>query len=257
MVACMILAASLVMPVNGETDATIAVAVNGPGVVSLGGVTQYTISVQGGPAAQTNGTYSCKVTMTGFAATNATLINSGASSSTSGVFKFNLSTPQVLGDLTINVFASSTSLDGLTTTYNNDTKSNVRVITPVVFSVTIKNTGNMTVTNIPVYFYVDYSDSNQNPIYVANVTVNALSTKVVTYNWTTTSLSAGSHVLKVEIDPKATFVLFDVGGTVMTTTFYYNQTGYGTTNALLYVALIVLVLVVFLVYRRPMPRKKK
>jgi hypothetical protein len=254
MVICMIAAAAFVMPVQGATDTSIVTTVAGPSVVSLGGVTQYTITVQGGPAAQTNGTYSCKVTMTGFAATNATLINSGASSSNSGVFKFNLSTPQVLGDLTINVFASSTSLDGTTTTYNNDTKSNVKVITPVVFSVTIKNTGNMAVTNIPVYFYVD---SNQDPVYVARVNVSALATKVVTYNWTTTSLSAGSHVLKVEIDPKATFILFERGGTVMTTTFYYNQAGFGTTNAILYVAIIVLIVAVFLVYRRPMPRKKK
>ena len=82
-------------------------------------------------------------------------------------------------------------------------------------------------------------------------------TKTVIYNWTTTSLSAGSHTLKVQIDPNATFVLFDVGGTVMTTTFIYNQSGYGTINALLWVAVIVLAVVAFLVYRRPAPRKKK
>jgi hypothetical protein len=52
-------------------------------------------------------------------------------------------------------------------------------------------------------------------------------------------------------------VLFDVGGTVQTTTFYYNQTGYGTINALLYVSVIVLAFVVFLTYRRKAPRKKK
>jgi hypothetical protein len=252
----MIVAATLVLPVQGATDTTIVATVSGPNVVNLGGVTQYTITVQGGPASETNGTYACKVTMTGFAATNATLINSGSSSSSSGVFKFNLTTPQVLGDLTINVFASSTNLDGTVTTYNNDTKFNVKVIAPVVFSVTIKNTGNMTVTDLPVYFYVDYA-SNKDPIHVASVTVNALSTKVVKYNWTTTSLGAGSHELRVDIDPNGTFVGFEEGGKVMTTTFFYNQAGFGTTNALLYVALIVLIIAVYLVYRRPMPRKKK
>jgi hypothetical protein len=121
-----------------------------------------------------------------------------------------------------------------------------------VFTVNIKNTGNMTVTNIPVYFYVD-----DNQIYVTNVTITALTTKTVSYNWTAPSLAVGSHVLRVQIDPNATFVLFDVGGTVQTTTFYYNQTGYGTINALLYVSIIVLAFVVFLTYRRKAPRKKK
>lgn len=252
MILCMLAASTMVMPVHASTDATISVQVNGPAVVSLGGVTQYTIKVAGGPAGQTNGTYGCQVTMTGYAATNATLINTGSASSQTGVFVFNLTTPQFVGDLTINVFASSTSLDGTLTTYNNDTKMNVKVITPIVFTVNIKNSGNMTVTNIPVYFYVD-----NNQVHVANVTIDPQSSKVVTYNWTTTSLGSGQHELKVQIDPNATFVLFDVGGTVMTTTFYFNQSGYGTTNALLYVAIAVLAFVAFIVYRRPAPRRKK
>jgi hypothetical protein len=249
---CMLVASTVVMPVQAQTDQTIAVLINGPSVVSLGGVTQYTITVGGGPAGTTNGTYGCQVTMTGYAANNATLINTGSASSNTGVFVFNLTTPLILGDLTLNVFASSTSLDGTLTTYNNDTKMDVKVIAPIVFTVNIKNSGNMTVTNIPVFFYVD-----NNQIHVANVTINAQSTMVVSYNWTTTSLGSGSHELKVQIDPNATFVLFDVGGTVRTTTFYFNQSDYGTTNALLYVALIVLVFVVYIMYRRPVPRKKK
>lgn len=250
----MIAASVFVMPVQAAEDPTIQASIEGPSVVSLGGVAQYTISMAGGPAASSNGTYSYRVTMTGFAANNATLIPGSGSSST-GVFKLNLTTPLVLGDLTISLNATSTNPDG-TANWTIKTMT-VKVINPVVFKVNIKNTGNMTVTNIPVYFYVDYSESKKDPIYVTNVTINALSTKVVTYNWTTTSLAAGSHELKVEIDPSGTFVVFDNGSTVQTTTFYYNQANYGTTNALLYVALIVLVFVVFLVYRRPMPRKKK
>ncbi len=250
MIMCMIVASVFVAPVLAEGDTTLFASIDGPAVVSLGGVTQYTITVVGGPAEPTNGTYSYKVTMTGFAANNATLIPGSASSKT-GVFKLNLTTPKILGDLTISVNATSTSLNG--TVSNSTIKTiNVKVVNPVVLSATIKNTGNMTVTDIPVYFYVDDIQ-----IHVANVTLTSLSTKVVTYNWTTTSLGAGSHLLKVEIDPNATFVLFDVGGTVQTTTFYYNESGYGTTNALLWVALIVLVFVVFLTYRRPAPRRKK
>jgi hypothetical protein len=254
MIMCMIAASAFVMPVQAQSDNPLSAKFVGPSVVSLGGVTQYTITVAGGPAENTNGTYSYKVLFTGYAATNATLTPNTGSSKT-GVFNFNLTTPKVLGDLTMTLSASSS--DGTNTTYNNETKMVVKVIHPVVFTVNIKNTGNMTVTNIPVYFWVDYVDSTSKPVYVANVTIDALSTKAVTYNWTTTSLGTGSHVLKVEIDPTASFVLFDVGGTVMTNTFYYNQSGYGTTNALLYVALVTLVFVVFMVYRRPVPRKKK
>jgi hypothetical protein len=253
----MIVASVFVIPVQGETDTSIVATVSGPSVVGLGAVTQYTVTVQGGPAATTNGTYSCTATISGGASANSTLINSGSSSSSTGVFKFNLTTTKVVGDLTINVAATSTSLDGTTITYNNETKWSVKVINPVVFTVNIKNTGKVQVTNIPVYFYVDYSDSNKVPIYTVNVTISASATNTISYNWTTTSLGTGSHELRVEIDPNATFVLFERGGTVQTTTFYYNQGGYGTTNALLYVALIVLVFVVFLVYRKPMPRKKK
>lgn len=252
MILCMLAASTIVMPVHADTDQSISVSVSGPAVVGIGGVNQYTVKVTGGPAGQTNGTYGCQVTMSGYASANATLINTGSASSKTGVFVFNLTTPKVVGGLTINVQASSKSLDGTLTTYNNDTKTNVQVVNPIVFKVNIKNVGNMTVTNIPVYFYVD-----GNQIHVVNVTVDPQSTKAVSYNWTTTSLGSGQHELKVQIDPNATFVLFDVGGTVMTTTFYYNQSGYGTTNALLYVAIVVLAVVAFLIYRRPAPRKKK
>jgi CARDB len=251
----MIVTSALVVPVQAaQGDPTLQGSINGPSVVGLGAVTQYTIAIIGGPAGTSNGTYSYQVTMSGFASNNATLIP-GSGSSTTGLFKVNLTTPQVLGDLTIRLNATSTSPDG--TANSTTTTFDVKVISPVIFTVNIRNTGNMTVSNIPVYFYVDYSDSNQVPIYVANVTIDALSTKVVSYNWTTTSLGTGSHQLKVQIDPNATFISFDRGGTVQTTTFYYNQADYGTTNALLYVALIVLLIVVYLVYRRPAPRKKK
>ena len=266
MVLCMIVAATFVMPVQAQDDTSITVKVADPTgavidklpiIVGLGSSNMITITVSGGPAGTSNGTYGCLATVAGYAAANTTLINTGSSNSATGVFKFNLSTPQVLGDLTINVHASSTDDNNSLTTYNNATSFGVKVVAPIVFTVNIKNTGNMTVTNIPVYFYVDYVDTTSLPIYIANVTINALSTKVVTYNWTTTSLGAGAHELKVQIDPSASFIKFDGGATNQTTTFYYNQAGYGTTNALLYVALIVLAFVVFLVYRRPIPRKKK
>jgi len=255
MVLCMIVASIAIMPVQAQDDTAISAKIAGPSVVNIGDVTQYTITISGGPAQATNGTYSYTVTMSGYASTNATLTPNTGSSAT-GVFNFNLTTPKVTGGLTLKLSAASKNQTGTVTTYNNLTTFSVNVVNPVTFSVTIKNTGNMTVTNIPVYFYVDPTN-NPNPIYITNVTINALSSKTVTYNWTHTTLGAGSHELKVQIDTNKTFVLFDVGGTVMTTTFYYNQSGYGTTNALLYVALIVLVFVVILVYRRPMPRKKK
>ena len=250
MIMCMIVASTLVMPVQAQSDSTLFASIDGPSLVSIGGVNQYTITVVGGPAESTNGTYSYKVTMSGYAATNATLIP-GSGTSKTGVFHLNLTTPKVLGDLTISVNATSANPNG--TASNSTIKTvSVKVVNPVVFTVNIKNTGNMTVTNIPVYFYVD-----DNQIHLANVTVTALTTKTVSYNWTTNSLASGSHVLRVQIDPNATFVLFDVGGTVQTTTFYYNQGGYGTINALLYVSLVVLAFAVFLVYRRKAPRKKK
>jgi hypothetical protein len=253
----MIVASTFVMPVQAQDDQTIYAQIDGPFVVSVGGVTQYNVTIKGGPAEATNGTYTYRVLLTGYAAVNATLTPYTGTSKT-GIFKFNLTTPKVVGDLSLTLFATSKSADGTNTTYKNETKPFiVKVVNPIVFKVTIKNTGNMTVTKIPVYFWVDYVDNTSKPIYVANVTINALSTKVVTYNWTTNSLGPGSHELKVQIDPNATFVLFDVGGTVQTTTFYFNQSGYGTTNAILWVALIVLVFAVFMVYRRPAPRRKK
>jgi hypothetical protein len=251
MILCMLVASTIVMPVHADTDQSISVQVSGPAVVGIGDVTQYTVKVAGGPAGQTNGTYGCQVAMSGFASANATLFSAGSNAKT-GVFVFNLTTPKIAGGLTINFQASSKSLDGSLITYNNDTKTNVQVVNPIVFTVNIRNTGNMTVTNIPVYFYVD---SNQ--VHVVNVTIDPQSSKVINYNWTVTGLSSGKHELKVQIDPNATFVLFDVGGTVMTTTFYFNESGYGTTNALLYVAVVVLAVVAYLIYRRPAPRKKK
>ena len=257
MVLCMIVAATLVMPVQASDDQSIIVKVSGPTVVGIGGSNLINVTVAGGPAGSTNGTYTCTATMTGYAATNATLVNTGSSSSLTGRFTFNLTTPKVAGSLTIHISASSENLNGTVTTYNNATTFGVQVVNPIVFTVSIKNTGNMTVTNIPVYFWVDYVDNSSVPVHIANVTIAPQSTQVVSYNWTTNNLGSGSHVLRAEIDPKATFVQFAGGAKVMTTTFYYNQSDYGTTNALLYVALAVLAFLVFIMYRRPVPRKKK
>jgi hypothetical protein len=151
----------------------------------------------------------------------------------------------VLGDLVLSI--------GLTNgTVQQTEKYTIKVVSPLVITADVRNTGNVTLTNVPVQFKVDGAVVNSTVF-----TIPANSTKTLTYNWTAGGLRDGDHTLEIVLDPGSEFVRFVDGSTTFSSTFHKGGTIFGTLNVLLAIAVVVLLVAVFLTYTNRGKRKKK
>lgn len=161
-------------------------------------------------------------------------------------------------NLTLTVTAGTTTGDlvltvGLTNGVVNQTeKYTIHVVKPVVITADVRNTGNVTLTNVPVQFKADGAVLN-----TTTFTIPANSTKTLTYNWTAGGLSDGDHTVQIVLDPNSEFVTFLDGTTTFSATFHKGGTIFGTLDLLLVVIVILLLVVVFLTYSNRGRKKKK
>lgn len=159
---------------------------------------------------------------------------------------------------TLKVTAGSTTGDlvltiGLTNgTVSQTEKYTIKVINPVVITADVKNTGNVTLTNVPMQFKADGVVIN-----TTTFTIPANSTKKLTYNWTAGGLSDGDHTVEIVLDPDNEFVTFLDGSKTFSTTFHKGGTIYGTLNILLGVMVVLLIVVVLLTYANRGKKKRK
>ena len=121
----------------------------------------------------------------------------------------------------------------------------VKAVVPIVLSATLVNSGS-TIADMTVWFVVDgnvIEESEQ------QVTINAKSSRTVTYDWITDGVSGGAHTVELrgEVGP----IREDVKGLNDTTSFYAGQKSYTLTEALMVVVLIVLILIFIVVVRKP------
>jgi len=188
-------------------------------------------------------------TITGPQVKNA-LVSPGDGISKNGIFHFNVTSPEVAQDVTITVnITSYTSPQD----YVKVTKQiYIQVVGPVIISAKVVNNGNMALVGVPITFYADGVQ-----LYKTNISLEALSSKTVIYNWTQQDISNGEHLVTVELDPNNQFVRFEGGGTVFTQTVYVGGINYSNTDAILIMVFFLLLLVSYFVYKRPKKRRKK
>jgi uncharacterized membrane protein len=77
------------------------------------------------------------------------------------------------------------------------------------------------------------------------------------YNWTALDLGSGEHKVRLLLDANDSIVTFEGGSSVYETTIYYDVSGYGTINTIMWVLVIAIVVVIFFVWRRPVKGRKK
>lgn len=161
-------------------------------------------------------------------------------------------------NIVLNVTAGSATGDlvltlGLTNgTVNQTEKYTIHVVSPVVITVDVRNSGNVTMTNVPVQFKVDGAVIN-----TTTFTISANSTSTLTYNWTAGGLSDGDHRIEVVLDPENEYVSFLDGSTTFSATFHKGGTIYGTLNIVLFIAVVVLAVLVLITYTNRGKKKKK
>lgn len=177
-------------------------------------------------------------------------VSSGTVAPTKGTtdaenFTVKVTAGTVLGDLVLSI--------GLTNgTVNQTEKYTIKVVKPVVISAEVRNSGNVTLTNVPVQFKADGAVINTTAF-----TIPANSTKTLTYNWTAGGLKDGEHTVEIVLDPNSEFVRFLDGSTTFTATFHKGGTIYGTLNIVLAIMVVLLLVVVFLTYTNRGKKKRK
>lgn len=247
--ALLLLMGAIAMVPPTEAASPLYLNIEGRNTVAIRETNPYIATAIGGPGeAAVGGNYSFLVTVTGQDVTDA-LVSPGNGITKTGMFRFNLTAPSKAADMTITVNVTSIGPTGeqerLTRTFY------VRSVYPITMSARVVNEGAMALSAVPVYFYADGK-----LLHVQLINLPASGSKVVTYNWTD-SVSQGEHQLIMELDPNGKFVRFESGGTVYTQTIWVGGTDYGNTDAILIGAFAILLFVSYLVYKRPVAKRRK
>jgi hypothetical protein len=234
-----------------ETASGISVELIGSTILQVGVKTQYKIVATSNI---TSANYTWKATLGGDLGGDATISPSVGGPKTSGVFFFNITAPASAGKFNVKIVVTAVNS---TKNASETIKVDLKARDPIVLTTTVKNAANVTVSNVPVYFYLNDDSANPVEIYNTTVTVGAFGSKRVMYNWTTYDLGAGEPEIKVVVDPDTDFVTLNDDGKESTLTIYYGVTGYGSITAWLWAFVAILVVILFFLYMRPAKRKKK
>ncbi len=161
-------------------------------------------------------------------------------------------------NVTLQVTAGTTTGDlvltiGLTNgTVSQTEKYTIHVVKPVVITADVKNSGNATLTNVPVQFKADGVVINS-----TTFTIPANSTKTLTYNWTAGGLGDGDHTVQIVLDPDNQYVRFLDGSTTYSATFHKGGTIYGVLNIVLFITMVLLAVICLITYSNRGKKKKK
>jgi hypothetical protein len=138
-------------------------------------------------------------------------------------------------------------IDGGSATTTERTQT-ITVREPITLTAVLKNNSNVDFTDFAVYFRVDgvlVEESKQ------LITVKSGETTTVKYEWVTESISNGAHAFQVVAGEEN---IGDYSGDVIVGgkgEFYVGHSDYGLINILLVVALIVMGIFLFYIYRKP------
>ncbi len=222
--------------------------IEGKSTVAVKEINPYVVTAIGGPGEATGGNFTFLVSLSGNNIADA-LVSPGNGRNAAGVFKFNLTAPSAATDITITVNVTSESSIGQKVV--GIKQYFVKSVHPITISVTLVNQGSMALEGVPVYFY---ADGEQLATKIVSLPVGG--SKEVTYNWTE-SVSRGQHEIMVKLDPDQKFVRFESGGVVYTQTIWVGEGNYSNTNSIFIGGIILLMLLSYLVYKRPAKRRKK
>lgn len=225
----------------------------GPLMVTTGSRNMYVLTMVGGPAEDGIGNYSYKASVTGEDVEDVTFLPSSGGPATTGRFYLNLTAPTVAQTMIILVNCTSSNT---LSTVKNDIELTVKVVEPITLSATIINTGNVSVTAVPLVLQI-YQDGDWVEFYNTTLDLAAGEDYAFVYNWTALGVDSGQHKVRMLLDPGNAIVTFEGGETIYEMTIYYHMPGYGGLNTLLWILVVALVAVTFLVWRRPAAKGKK
>lgn len=160
-------------------------------------------------------------------------------------FTVKVTAPSLTGDVVFSV----TLTNG---TVNNTARHTIHIVEPVAITAQVKNSGNVTIKDVPVMFKADGAIVN-----TTTFTIGPNAVKTLTYNWTAPGLSNGEHTVEVVLDPNDEFVSFIDGTKTFSSKFYVGDAGWGFANLMLTIVFSLLLLVLFFTYMGRGKKKKR
>jgi hypothetical protein len=233
---------------QGAGTTPLFASLSGKALVAVSETHPYQVVAIGGPGEGTGGNYSFQFDLVGSSKTDGKVLPDSGSSKT-GRYTVNVTASSFAEDLTLKVKVNSYNA---TSSINVTKNLVIKVVKPIVITAKVVNQGNATLTGVPVTFYVD-----DVKLYNTTIALTSKTTKTVVYNWTSQTVSNGEHSVRVELDPNSQFVRFSSGGTIFTQTIWVGPSDYSSSDGVLIGLFVLLLLVTYMVYKRPTKRRKK
>ena len=123
----------------------------------------------------------------------------------------------------------------------------VRIVEPIVLTVSINNTSNVDV----VLDFMFVIDGVEMEIKNENVSIKALESTPVTYNWVVDNPSSGKHTFELKAVGQDNINRLDVEGLDSEFTFYVGQDTYGWLTIIMVILLVILAIFALWVIRKP------
>jgi len=179
---------------------------------------------------------------------------SSAVSPTSGYFSGTVATgltitaPNTPGDYVLEV-EFFTSSSGSTTGESFIKTYPIRVVEPIKLSVELRNNSDVVVTDLTVKFVIDgkeYDATEAN----TNITINANSTKTVTFDWVVDSPAEGRHVFHLATEFQGVEQA-GISGIGQEIEFFIGQESNTLITVVMVIITIVLIIILIWVIRKP------
>lgn len=246
----MILSGASLLGIPGTASAytPVEVSLDLPSFAGTLEVVPCTLKVTGGPAAIVGANYTYKAEIIADNTTGS-LVSPATGSAASGVFNFNITMPGEAQTIKVKVNATSKSLDSTDFVYKVR-EYEIRVVSPIVITATVYNTGVVDAEDVKATFYAD-------GILLGDMVfaVPAGGSTVVMYNWTWSNIAEGEHVVTVVLDEDDGLVEFSDGNNVYSKTVYVGSQGNPIGGVLTVAVIIMAVLVALMFMAKPAKRK--
>lgn len=206
------------------------------------------LTVTGGPAVDYGTNYTYKAEIVADNKTGSS-VSPSTGSSASGKFNITVTMPGEAQDIKVRINATSKAEDSDDNIYKVR-EFEVKVVSPIVITATVHNSGDVDATDVTATFYADGILLGEREFDVpAGESVDLV------YNWTWANIDEGEHVVTVVVDDEDGLVEFSDGNNVYSMTIYVGSQG-NPVGAVLTVGVIIMsVLVALMVLAKPQRKK--
>ncbi len=235
---------------NAAAYSPLSIVFDHPTFGGINQTVQCKVTMHGGPAADSGGTYNWTGSITAANDTGAEMLPSVGSQSSTGVWFVNVTMP-VFAPQTLTIKIIGTSTSGATSV-TRSASFEMEVVVPISIAATVKNKGGVDAANVTARIFADGVLLNTQ---IVNVTAGSSAT--IRYNWTFLSIKSGKHVVTVTVDDPQNLVEFSNGNNAFSQVIYVGATGNPAAVGLTIGVIIAAILVVLMWLQKPVRRPLK